>query len=102
MKSHFSQKDSTPEVSYGTHFFNDLVEANIIPLAIYPDQPGEYLNEPFLMKSENQLSKIAPDLKQHEPVIRVIQVPTATNGCLLTIYQDGQNQTGMGIFFKPS
>ena len=29
-----------PEVSYGTHFFLDLVEAQIIYLPVYPERPG--------------------------------------------------------------
>jgi len=27
-----------PEVSYGTHFFQDLIESNILYLPVYPDE----------------------------------------------------------------
>jgi pyruvate,water dikinase len=29
----------TPEVSHGTHFFQDLVEGHIIYIPVYPDTP---------------------------------------------------------------
>jgi hypothetical protein len=32
----YSQGGGMPEVSYGTHFFQDLVEARIFPLAVFP------------------------------------------------------------------
>lgn len=34
----FTRGGYTPEVSYGTHFFQDLIEANIIPVALYPGE----------------------------------------------------------------
>src|SRR5262249_36892554 len=49
------QQGITPEPSYGTHFFQDLVEAQIYPLAVHPDEPGEFLNWAFLKESTNQL-----------------------------------------------
>ena len=94
----FEADGSTPEVSYGTHFFNDLVEADIIPIAIYPDQQGTYLNELFLQDASNQLPSIAPDLSLYTSVVHLIHVPASTNGHLLHIYQDGQEQEGMGFF----
>jgi len=42
-----SDGDSAPEVSYGTHFFQDLVEAKIHPLALYPGQGKSVFNWPF-------------------------------------------------------
>ena len=94
----FASDDSTPEVSYGTHFFNDLVEAEIVPIAIYPDQQGTHINETFLLEADNQLQSMAPDLAQHAPVVNLIHVPASTDGHLLHIYQDGQKQEGMGFF----
>jgi hypothetical protein len=36
-----------PEPSFGTHFFQDLVEANIYPLAIYLEDPEVQFNQSF-------------------------------------------------------
>ncbi len=42
-----------PEVSYGTHFFLDLVEAQIIYLPVYPGDPeAEFNREVFESASE--------------------------------------------------
>jgi hypothetical protein len=94
----FEADGSTPEVSYGTHFFNDLVEADIVPIAIYPDQKGAYIDEGFLLKAANQLPATLPDHAQHASVVHLIHVPASTNGQLLHIHQDGKKQEGMGFF----
>ena len=36
-----------PELSFGTHFFQDLVEANIRYLPLYPDDRDVLFNEKF-------------------------------------------------------
>ena len=40
-----------PEVSYGTHFFQDLVEDQIIYLPVYPDSPRTEFNHAFFLSS---------------------------------------------------
>jgi hypothetical protein len=40
-----------PELSFGTHFFQDLVEAEIRYIPLYPDEPGAVLDERFLRRS---------------------------------------------------
>jgi pyruvate,water dikinase len=42
-----------PDPSFGTHFFQDLVEASIRYLPVFPGQPGGKLNEAFLRNAEN-------------------------------------------------
>jgi hypothetical protein len=49
----FAKEGYTPEVSYGTHFFQDLVEADIAIIPIFPDEAGSFLNEKFLLESPN-------------------------------------------------
>ena len=39
--------DYVPELSFGTHFFQDLVEASIRYLPIYPDDFGIIFNTAF-------------------------------------------------------
>lgn len=96
----FEEKGSTPEVSFGTHFFNDLVEARIVPLAIYPDEPGVIFMEGFMLEAENLLAALAPDLARFESVAHVIDVCASTGGLLLQVYQDGRSQQGIGFFAK--
>ena len=60
----FAKEGYTPEVSYGTHFFQDLVEADIVIVPLFPDEPEVILNEPFLLNSENILGRMAPEVKE--------------------------------------
>jgi hypothetical protein len=93
----FDENESAPEVSYGTHFFNDLVEAEIIPVAIYPDQDGTTFNERFLLESPNQLKTLVPDCARHEKVVHLLHLPSCNSSYLLQVYQDGEEQKGVAI-----
>ncbi len=94
----FAKEGYTPDVSYGTHFFQDLVEADIVIVPLFPDDPGGFLNEPFLLNSENMLGRIAPEVRQLEHVVRVIHVPAVTAGQSLHVYLDMNSQEGLGFF----
>jgi hypothetical protein len=94
----FAREGYRPEVSYGTHFFQDLVEADIVIAPLFPDDPGVIFNESFLLNSENILGKIAPEVTGCESVVRVVHVPSAASGQFLQVYLDGSAQRGMAIF----
>jgi len=87
------EKDGlTPDPSYGTHFFQDLVESNIYPLAIYPDEPGDFLNRDFLNNAGNCLTELLndPHAAEEEACVKVIHVPAERNGRTLDILMDGE------------
>ncbi|MDD5289333.1 MAG: PEP/pyruvate-binding domain-containing protein [Dehalococcoidales bacterium] len=65
-----------PEVSYGTHFFQDLVEAEIIYIPIYPNKEAANYNASFFEDSPNYFSEILPDFRSFEDVVRVIKIPS--------------------------
>ncbi len=46
-----------PEPSFGTHFFQDLMEANIYPLAIYTDDEDVIFNRAFFYETPNRLAE---------------------------------------------
>jgi len=94
----FEEGGVTPEVSYGTHFFNDLVEARITPVAVFPDEPATLFDEEFFSKSPSILSSLVPDFSLPSEAVKVIHVPTCRNGQVLHIYQDSRNQEGIGFF----
>ena len=94
----FAKEGYTPEVSYGTHFFQDLVEADIVIVPLFPDDPGVILNETFLLSSENSLARVAPEVKNCEKVVRVIHVPSVCGGDYLQLYLDADSQRGVGFF----
>jgi hypothetical protein len=93
----FAKEDYTPEVSFGTHFFNDLVEAKIVPVAIFPDQTDTIFNETFLMESSNQLSFFAPEFESYQTVVHVVHVPSSGEGRFLQVYQKNEAQKGIGF-----
>jgi hypothetical protein len=72
-----------PELSFGTHFFQDLVEASIRYLPLYPDDPATAFNEIFLRRSHNVLKDLLPEFAHLEDTLRVIDVPLETGGLVL-------------------
>ncbi len=94
----FARDGYTPEVSYGTHFFQDLVEADIAIMPLYPDTPGSMLNEEFLLGSRNTIGDIEPGAVDMQDVIHVMHVPSVRDGKLLHVFLDGESQQGMGMF----
>jgi hypothetical protein len=62
------------EPSYGTHFFQDLVEANIYPLAINPNSANSYFQSSFFTKYKNLLSTICPNDSHYANLIKVYDI----------------------------
>jgi len=94
----FEEKGYTPEVSYGTHFFNDLVEAQITPIAILPDQKDTVFKEDLIIHAPNQISSMDSDLASYESVVHVIHIPSFIDGRFLQVYMDNKEQQGIGFF----
>jgi len=94
----FAKNGSTPEVSYGTHFFQDLVEADIVIIPLYPDDPRSIFNEEFLVKSPSMLKEIAPETKGLEEVVRVIHIPSVCDGHYLQVFLSTQHPKSIGLF----
>jgi len=63
-----------PEVSYGTHFFQDLVESHTVYLAIYPDDPAAQFNRAFFERAPNVLTDLLPEAAGFEGLVRVIDI----------------------------
>ena len=84
-----------PEVSYGTHFFQDLVEAQIIYLPVYPDEARCEFNREFFEQSPNMLRDLLPDTERFGDLIRVIDIPAATNGNYAQVVADPESQSAI-------
>ncbi|MBN2549862.1 MAG: PEP/pyruvate-binding domain-containing protein [Anaerolineales bacterium] len=82
---------AAPEASFGTHFFQDLVEANIFPLAIYLDDEGVIFNRDFFYHSSNRLLDFLPEETSKEGYLRVIDVTQFRPGHHLTMVMDDEN-----------
>lgn len=91
-----------PELSFGTHFFQDLVEASIRYLPLYPDDEGILFNEAFFTRSENILVDLLPEYAALADTIRVIDVPKSMEGAVLRVLMNADLDEAVGIFAEPS
>ena len=81
-----------PELSYGTHFFQDLVEADIIYIPVFPEKRDTNFNKRFFTQSPNVLAEILPQYAESGDVIRVIDTPSSHNGEYAYIIADTQTR----------
>ena len=63
-----------PDVSLGTHFFNDLVEHDLLYLACFPGKPGSHIDEDWLRSAPSQTAALAPESAALHHVVRWITV----------------------------
>ena len=77
-----------PEVSYGTHFFHDLVEAQIIYLPLYPDDATSEFQDHFFETAPNVLRERLPHAADYGPVLRLIDIPETTGGAFAQVIAD--------------
>ena len=90
-----------PEPSYGTHFFQDLVEAKIFPLAVALDDSGDEFNRQFFDGSENSLAELLPDDAKWEDLVRVIDVPSVADGLYAEVVMNGEASTAIAYLRPP-
>jgi predicted nucleotidyltransferase len=91
-----------PDLSFGTHFFQDLVESNIRYLPLYPDDPEVRFNEAFFLGAPNALASLVPEMGGLSAVLRVIDVPAATGGRVLRVLMNGDLDEAVGLLAQPS
>lgn len=90
-----------PDLSFGTHFFQDLVEAEIRYLPLYPDEEGTLFNEQFFRASPNILPEILPDFAFLAETLKVIDVPKSTAGLVLRVLMNADQDEAAGILVSP-
>ena len=64
-----------PDVSLGTHFFSDLVETNILYLALFPQREDNRLNEAFFDQQPNRLAELLPNAAEWAHCVKIIDLP---------------------------
>jgi hypothetical protein len=77
-----------PELSFGTHFFQDLVEADIFYAAIFPSKDGFSFNYDWFERMPNDLEKFAPQSAKYSDIVKVCD----TSGYNLQIIADMVSQ----------
>ncbi|MDN5572111.1 MAG: PEP/pyruvate-binding domain-containing protein, partial [Propionibacteriaceae bacterium] len=61
-----------PELSYGSHFFQDLVETGIFYAAVFDERPGVTFQPRLVVDRENLVREIVPDAPAH--LVEVVHV----------------------------
>jgi len=79
-----------PDVSLGTHFFNELVENNMVYIAFLPNTDGNSINENILNNAAlNHLPKIIQtNNEKHFSAINLIKTDEIKKGCKVVFYSD--------------
>ena len=91
-----------PDLSFGTHFFQDLVESSIRYLPLYPDDKGIIFNEKFLNKSHNFLSDLLPEYAHLSNVMKVLDVPALKEGMTLKVLMNADLDEAVGLISPPT
>ncbi|MGP1678235.1 MAG: PEP/pyruvate-binding domain-containing protein [Burkholderiales bacterium] len=71
----FSAGGLQPELSFGTHFFQDLVETGIFYVALNPEKQGCLVNTAVLAGLPNRLAELLPDDARFAEVLKVVDLP---------------------------
>ncbi|MFV0337480.1 MAG: PEP/pyruvate-binding domain-containing protein [Chthoniobacterales bacterium] len=74
----------TPDVSLGTHFFNDLVEHDLLYMACFPDTPGNMIDADWFLDQPSQTERHLEKTSPLSPVVRWIDTAAAQ----LTLHAD--------------
>jgi len=70
----FSAGNLMPELSFGTHFFQDLVETSIFYLALFPEKKEVAFNMDYLSHVKNLFKELMPESAKFEELIGVYDV----------------------------
>jgi hypothetical protein len=77
-----------PDVSLGTHFLNELIEADLLYFALFPKLAGNEIDEATILQWPNQLMALLPADGEWAEVVHVVDLaPDA-----LTLYADATGQ----------
>lgn len=61
-----------PDLSFGTHFFQDLVESDIFYMAVFPARPEVLFRTEWFLNCPNVLEEFLPDAADYSDTIRFI------------------------------
>ena len=79
-----------PEPSLGTHFFQDLLESQIYPLALQLDDPRTQFNEEFFVKTPNHLKEWIEVNPLMEGCLKIIRVSDYAPGAWMKVIMNDE------------
>jgi hypothetical protein len=81
---------TSPEPSFGTHFFQDLMEAHIYPLAVFLDDKDVLFNQDFFYKTPNRVQDFISVNKRLIQTLRLLAVMDFRPDHHMDLVMDGQ------------
>lgn len=90
-----------PDLSFGTHFFQDLVESRIRYLPLYPDESDVSFNEAFFLRSDNLLGELLTEYAHLSDVLHVIDVPAVTEGQVVRVLLNAELDQAVALICDP-
>jgi hypothetical protein len=91
-----------PEPSFGTHFFQDLVESSIKYLPLYPDDRGAVFNEAFFRENHNFFPTLVPKFARLADTVFVVDVPHSCEGQVLKVLMNGERDEALALLSVPT
>ena len=79
-----------PDVSLGTHFFQDLMEAHIHPLNLNLDDPDGIFRRDFFYETPNHLADILPAETGLQAALRLVRVEDFRPGWRLSLVMNDE------------
>lgn len=86
------REDLVPDVSLGTHFFSELVEMDMLYLAVFPEQEETVINSAYFTGGQNLLAEIVPEASLYAGMVRVMRVSREETGERVRIHADALRQ----------
>jgi hypothetical protein len=90
-----------PEPSLGTHFFQDLLESQIYPLALQLDSPKTEFNARFFELTPNRVGDLIASSEDVSSCLRLIKVSDFRPGTAIKILMHGESSRAVA-FLCPS
>ncbi|HOV74569.1 MAG TPA: PEP/pyruvate-binding domain-containing protein [Candidatus Hydrogenedentes bacterium] len=66
------REDLVPDVSLGTHFFSELVEMDMLYLALFPNHEGNVFNLELIKAAPNKLVEYLPQAAAYTEIVKIV------------------------------
>lgn len=70
----YDSDNLSPDLSFGSHFFQDLVESDIFYLAVFPQAEGTVFRRQWFFDRPNELTRLAPEAAAYDSIVRVWKI----------------------------
>ena len=77
-----------PDASLGTHFLNELIEADMLYFALFPGRAGNRVDEAAILRLPNRLGELVPAAARYADAVHVVDSGAAD----LVLYADALRQ----------